>query len=139
MNSILPMLCWLLCGAICSKIARKKNRNYQTWFLLGMFFGLIALLILYFLKPLKIFKSNLKKASLSALDHFSILQEDNNYWYYLDQENKNAGPMSLKMLYNNYLKEIISNNTYVWNDTMDGWKKLQDISILKKILKKPTN
>ncbi|NGX62804.1 MAG: hypothetical protein KR126chlam6_00204 [Candidatus Anoxychlamydiales bacterium] len=139
MNSILPMICWLLCGAMCSRIARKKNRNAHTWFLLGMFFGLIALTIIYFLKPLKILKSTQKSTPLSVLDHFSILKEDNNYWYYLDKENKNIGPMSLNALYKNYLKEAISNTTYVWNDTMDSWKKLQDISSLTKLIKKPTN
>ncbi|NGX33738.1 MAG: hypothetical protein K1060chlam1_00079 [Candidatus Anoxychlamydiales bacterium] len=162
-NAILPVICWLFCAITSSKLAYKKNRDTQTWFILGLFFGIIALAIIYFLKPLKIIrniqkKSNQslanhfsilkplkiirniqKKSNQSLANHFSILKTDNNYWYYLDNEKNQIGPMSLKKLYDIYLKEKISNYTYVWNDSMDTWKKLIDISSLSKLLKNSTN
>lgn len=138
-NAILPVICWLFCAITSSKLAYKKNRDTQTWFILGLFFGIIALAIIYFLKPLKIIRNIQKKSNQSLANHFSILKTDNNYWYYLDNEKNQIGPMSLKKLYDIYLKEKISNYTYVWNDSMDTWKKLIDISSLSKLLKNSTN
>ncbi|HEU64550.1 MAG: hypothetical protein KR126chlam4_01153 [Candidatus Anoxychlamydiales bacterium] len=139
-NTVFPVICWLFCAINSSKLAYKKNRDTQTWFLLGLFFGIVALAIIYFLKPLKNLKKNTQRISTKPLiNHFTVLKNDNNYWYYLDKERKQIGPMSLEKLYDFYLKEKISNYTYVWNDTMDNWKKLTEISSLSKILKKSTS
>jgi len=139
-NAILPVICSLICAINSSKLAYKKNRDSQLWFMLGLLFGIIALIIIYFLKPLKSLKKNTQKISIKPLiEHLAVLNTDNNYWYYLDNTRKQVGPMSLKKLYDFYLKQKISNHTYVWNDTMNNWKKLKEISSLSKILKKTTN
>ena len=139
-NTVLPVICWLFCAISSSKLAYKKNRDAQLWFMLGLFFGIVALAIIYFLKPSKSLKKNTQRISAKPLiNHFAVLKTDNNYWYYLDITQKQVGPMSLEKLYDFYLKQKISNYTYVWNDTMDNWKKLKEISSLSKILKKATN
>jgi len=128
MNPILLSLCWVCFGIACSKIARKKNRSTSIWFFLGLFFGLIALVIVYFLKPLKIIT---KKTPSALIPVF----KDNNYWYYLDDERKQIGPMSLKGLFDNYLMGKISESTFVWNDTMENWEKLKEVSAFINILR----
>ncbi|NGX52381.1 MAG: hypothetical protein KR126chlam5_00678 [Candidatus Anoxychlamydiales bacterium] len=139
-NTVLPVICWLFCAINSSKLAYKKKRDAQLWFMLGLFFGIVALVIIYFLKPLKSFKKNTQRISTKHLtNHFAVLKTDNNYWYYLDNTKKQIGPMSLEKLYDFYLKQKISNYTYVWNDTMDNWKRLKEISSLSKILKKTTS
>jgi len=133
MNPMLLILCWACLGLACSKIARRKNRNSSIWFFLGLSFGIIALIIVYFLKPIKIIaKKNQNPLSQTSL---SPVFKDNNYWYYLDNERKQIGPMSLKRLFDNYLMGKISDTTFVWNDTMETWKKLKEVSAFLKILK----
>ncbi|NGX33486.1 MAG: hypothetical protein K1060chlam4_01555 [Candidatus Anoxychlamydiales bacterium] len=143
-NTVFPVICWLFCAINSSKLAYKRKRDTQLWFILGLLFGIVALAIIYFLKPLKSFKKNTQRISKRIstkplINHFAVLKTDNNYWYYLDNTKKQIGPMSLEKLYDFYLKQKISNYTYVWNDTMDNWKKLKEISSLSKILKKTTS
>ncbi len=134
-NIVLPIFGLLFCAINSSKIAYKKNRDTETWFWLGLYFGIIALIIIYFLKPLKIIKKT-KNISINSLNNkFAVLKADNNYWYYLDNEKKQIGPMSLSKLYDSYLKGIVSSYTYVWNDTMDNWKKLIDVPTLRNLKK----
>jgi GYF domain 2 len=128
MNPILPLFIGLFFAITCSKIARKKFKNPKTWFVLGFLFTLISLLIISFTNPQK------TNITLEKKIDTSILQKDDNYWYYLDKDNKSQGPMSLNALYEKYLKKIISNNTYIWNDTMKNWKKIIDVALLKELL-----
>ncbi|NGX28645.1 MAG: Cell division protein DivIB [Candidatus Anoxychlamydiales bacterium] len=138
-NPILLALCWICFGAGCSKIAVRKNRSPSNWFMLGMAFGLIALAIIYFLKPLK---SNQKKITVNPyldvknINDASIFQKDNNYWYYLDKAHKQVGPMSLRALFDNYIQGEISKASFVWNDTMKNWTKLYEVTHLSNLLKK---
>ena len=40
-------------GVFCAYLAEKKNRNPIPWFLLGLFFNVFALLIIFAMDPLK--------------------------------------------------------------------------------------
>ncbi len=125
----LLIVLWVCFGILSSKIARKKNRNIFYWFFLGLFFGLLGLIIIYFLKPLKDMNQNV----INQNQPLSLT--DNNYWYYLDIDKNQIGPVSIKLLFDNYLEGKISDNTFVWNDTMQNWMKLKEVPIFFNILK----
>lgn len=120
-------------GFLCSKIAKAKNRNQYYWFILGFFLCLIALVSIIFLKPIK--SSTSKNIIKQNPDQLSLINTDNNYWYYLDINKNQVGPMSLKKLFESYLEGIISDNTFVWNDTMTKWMKLKEVTIFSNIIK----
>lgn len=134
MRTILIVSIWVVFGAICFKMARKKIRNTTHWFFLGFFFGLLAVIVLYFLKPL----GSITQDILIQRDPFPFLKNDKNYWYYLDIQKKQIGPMSIKKIFDNYLEAKISENTFVWNDTMGDWIRLKETSIFSKFQKKIT-
>ena len=50
MGTIFFTVIW---GVVCGILAKKKNRNVAGWVVLGVFFGLIPLIVLAYLQPLK--------------------------------------------------------------------------------------
>lgn len=130
MQSLLIAICWFFFGLFCSKIAKNKNRNTYVWFILGILFGLLSLIIIYFLKPLRSTSINTILPTQGQI--LDIPENDNNYWYYLDHEKKQIGPLSINKIFNNYLEKVISEDTYVWNDTMSTWIKFKEVPIFKK-------
>jgi len=129
MNQYLMLFFSLFFGIVCSRIAIKKSRNKHVWFLNGILFGLIGFLIIFFIKPVKIIQKNISKIEI----------KDDNFWYFIDTEEKQIGPISLNKLFDNFQKGLISENTLVWNDTLIDWKKLKDIPIISNLLNKSTN
>jgi hypothetical protein len=128
MKFFIIVIGWIFFGIVCSKIASIKNRNARYWFILGLFFGLVGLIIIYFLNPLK--KKNIY--SPNVINQISVsksLPNDNNYWYYLDNNKNQIGPVSVKKIFDNYFEGKISDTTYVWNDTMKDWSLLKDLPI----------
>ena len=43
------------------------------------------------------------------------------FWYYLDADSKQEGPMSYDGLLRNYSEGLISQETHVWNENFDAW------------------
>lgn len=46
------LLTWCLLGAVVSFIAKEKNRNAGLWAVIGLLFGIFALLVIVVLPPL---------------------------------------------------------------------------------------
>lgn len=59
-GAIVLLLIWLGLAAICTNGARKRGRSAGLWGVLGLVFGLFALITLYLLPP--------KKTEVSAQD-----------------------------------------------------------------------
>ncbi|MBN2479699.1 MAG: DUF4339 domain-containing protein [Parachlamydiales bacterium] len=129
---ILLMISWICFGLFCSNIAKSKNRSRLTWFFLGVFFGLVALLIIIFLKPLPLLEDEIIIQQARPNEPIFDTTKDFNFWYYLDNDKTQVGPISFDALYRKYLSKIISESTYVWNDTMKNWQKIKEISIFSK-------
>ncbi len=117
-----------LFGLLCSGMAQRKNRNPIIWFFVGFSFGIFAVTLLLFLKPVRLETVQIVKKPL-------ISHKDDNFWYYIDLQKKQIGPMSLQALLNNYFKGLISESTYVWNDTMTNWQKLKTMSFFSNVIK----
>jgi len=50
---LIQILVWCLFGWACYSLAVKKNRNTALWAVLGVLFGIFALLVILFLPPVK--------------------------------------------------------------------------------------
>ena len=54
---------------------------------------------------------------------------DSTFWYYLNGEEKNIGPMSTTKLHSLYKSGTIGQLTYIWNQEFEEWKQLKDTKI----------
>lgn len=124
-------------GCLSAFFARRRGRNPVAWFLIGAFIGLIGLIILFFLpqlekKPAVSFSALApqKPAPLEiALEAPAISAIAD--WYFIDSDKKTIGPISQDLLEDKWKSGAINANTYVWNDQMSDWKKIQDMPSLK--------
>lgn len=133
MHVISPVLIltYSLIGLISAYVAKKKGRNPYLWFSLGVFFGVLALIVMYLISSKSSKKSLIQKPAIPA----PIL--DSKLWYYLNQDEQ-VGPISLNKL-SNLLKEgKINLNTYVWNEELDAWKFLNETKEYNLLIEKST-
>jgi len=129
-------------GVICAFIAQKRARNPLVWFLGGLFFSFLALIALFILPPVDSNKEN----NIEVVENLKEIQElesiedndeempserSNKLWYYLDENNKQSGPMTLQALINEWKDEKLKENTLVWNEEMSDWKPLKETSDFK--------
>lgn len=129
------LISWTLIGYLCYQIAQNRGRNPMIWFALGTILGLIAVIILYILPP---------KAATASAGILSEKQKQDNtppylpcedvatrppeaLWYYLDKENNQYGPISFNALKSAWNCDEIDPSTYVWNENMEEWKKLENL------------
>lgn len=49
---MIALIVWVACAIACGVIASNKGRNVAGWVVLGILFGIFAVLVLAFLKPL---------------------------------------------------------------------------------------
>ena len=131
-DSLWLMLLWITTGLIVANLANKKGRNPYLWFTIGTFLGILGLIILLFISPRNQQKNYFAKKKttirqpLSDIELFFYKNPSNKLWYYLDNEHKQTGPVSLQRLNNQWKNEIINSSTYVWNEDMDNWKKIKE-------------
>lgn len=128
-------------GSLCAYIASRRGRHVIGWFLIGLFFGLIGLVVLA-LMPKKT-PSNVaavalnSTASLPSAESTIAIESakedvtESASWYYIDNEKKTIGPLSLAKLKEHLTTGILKQESYVWNESMSDWKKVQDIDSLK--------
>lgn len=45
MGAIIVFAIWIGMAVGCAEVASKKNRSWTAWFVLGLFFGMFALLV----------------------------------------------------------------------------------------------
>ena len=157
MLMLLVILFWLILGALCSYVAKQRGRHPLLWFILGFSIGFIALLILFFLpskkesfllaKKSKVAAPSLKTAESSSNKSPYLVEENqklltppayHKLWYYLDDKNKQYGPMSFQALKRAWREKTINASTYVWNEDMNEWQPLKDLSSIMSHIRTPS-
>lgn len=114
-------------GAFSAYFAYKRGRNPYKWFFIGFFFGLLGLFAAVLFLP-----SSKKKipASIAVIKpQPRILGPSDKFWYYLDPQHKQVGPISYSALSDFLKKGSILPTTYVWNEDMDDWKILKELVV----------
>lgn len=114
-------------GAISAFLAKRQGKNPILWFFLGMFFGIFGLLFLFFSNSSSIQQSKRetkKQKDPNTIDITPKVEPEAKakFWYYLDSENAQKGPISYNGLVQAYKEGEISSLSFVWNETLDDWK-----------------
>lgn len=110
----------MVMGGAGAYLAKQRKKDPVLWFFIGAFFGLLGVLYLYFFA-----KPTQKKIVAPLVQHPPVRQvplAPQKYWYYLDQENQQFGPMSYDALNQAWKDGKVSVDTYVWNEDLENWK-----------------
>ncbi len=121
-------LMWIVFGAVSAYFAKIRGKNPYLWFFLGMLFGVFGLLYLFFTPKPKRGEQTESPTDGKTIDISPAYDPKFNeiFWYYLDPENKQYGPMSFEALYRLYRDANISKKTFVWNESLESWKPLDE-------------
>ena len=148
---ILGFVILLAISCFTANYAAKKGRNPFVWFITTLFLGLIAPLIVYFLPPLngesgedpKSLVSNPLIAPSAVPEKIPAPDESNSManrlWYYLDENHRQYGPVSLIALKEKWDTAGLNLNSYVWSEGMEKWEKVNDLPRLKEALHHPSS
>lgn len=118
----------VLFGLIATYFAIRKKKNPYLWFTIGFFFGMIGLFAIFLSPPqrkLKKKEEELPELAASPLPVFPGPLD--KFWYYLDPSHQQVGPMSHSAITKAFHEGLVSQTTYVWNEDMSDWKKLEEL------------
>jgi hypothetical protein len=124
---ILIYISWFLMGSASAYYAKKRGRNPYVWFGLGLLFGLFGLIFLFILPKRVEEKPAVVVEKIPDLFSPRASNEPVMFWYYLDDENKQQGPMSPTAFECAQADGRVKSFHYVWNTQMENWKKLEEI------------
>lgn len=127
-------LMWLVFGALSAYFAKIRGKNPYLWFFLGMLFGIFGLLFLIFAPRGKTVSATRQGASGQRQSQEEAQTIDvtppydpkynEKFWYYLDAQNNQFGPMSFDALYRLFKEGLVTKQTYVWNESFEEWQFL---------------
>jgi hypothetical protein len=130
-----------LVGCAGAYYAQKKGYNIYLWFAAGAIFGFLGLAGLYFYnqyyntekKPAKAVEPA-REASSGELAFHETLNPIFQDWFYIDQEEKQLGPFPFTRFRELWNENLIQKNTFVWCDSLDEWKIVENLPNLLKRL-----
>lgn len=142
MMMFLSIVLWILLGWVTSYFAQQRGRDPMVWFLVGMFLGILGLLLLFILPVVE--EPGSSSSSHDPEEGAMIMEEPAALpfppfrtdldWYYIDQNHQQFGPVSFDLLKKSWDAGSSTVKTYVWNEEMSDWKKIGDLPELQKSL-----
>jgi hypothetical protein len=142
--SFLVILCWLAIGGITSYFAQKRDRNPFLWFFIGVFLGVLGILILFLLPhkknprvaPAPVMASSAYSSPAAPEDFPTELSTQKKrlsanpkiHWYFIDKNKMSQGPLKLEEIKAAYNKGLITSDTLLWNEELEYWAQLKDFS-----------
>ncbi len=126
MNMWITILSSFMLACACGNYAKSKGKNPTYWFVAGALFGLFALLALFFVSRQR---SSVKRVKVPPATPFEprVPSQKEKFWYVLDEDKKQLGPMSFIALKGAWEKGSVKMATFVWNEEMEEWKPLQEV------------
>jgi len=116
-------------GAAAAYFAQKRSKNPYMWFAIGFFFGLFGFCLLFFLPKARKKKAKTRLAMTPQEKPLpAIVGPSNKFWYYLDPQHLQQGPMSYEAITAALRQGKISPATYVWHEEMTDWKQVQELT-----------
>jgi hypothetical protein len=126
-------------GVITAIVASYRGRNVIAWFFLGFLFGVMGLLLLFFLPDHSKKDDEEKKITVDvkiwpAIDTIDEYEETDEYeWFYLDSQHSQHGGIDTDGLRAVWQEGAIDETTYIWHDGMEQWKPICEVSFLKNL------
>lgn len=147
MNLIFTLFFLAIIGFCCSAIAKRQGRSPALWFFIGFLFGIFGFIILLLLPLFTKFTYNRQtnqriiaaKKTISTENVPCMPVEENpsikqTPWFYLDNTHTSIGPISFTELLNLWRSQVVSTKSYVWQETMSAWEKVQNLPYLRELL-----
>lgn len=138
MEVVIVIISWLLFGGAASYFAGQRGRDPFAWFFIGMLLGILGLLLLFLLPTVTSPEEAATKED--SVEKPKELQEGNmstfrlKEWYYLNDSREQKGPNPYSELKGMWNLKKITDQTYVWCEGMENWKKIAEIPELKEAL-----
>lgn len=129
-SNFLTLLLLSTCiGTLSAYLAVKQRKNPYFWFFIGIFFGLLGVIAIFFAPPQK----RKKQPANPWITESFIAGPSNKFWYYLDVSHKQVGPMSLAALSKAWKAGTVLSNTFVWHEDLTDWKPLEECIQTRKV------
>ncbi len=137
-------LVWVGFGVLNAWYAAQKGRDPMIWFFIGILLGIIGLIVLFFLP--KVNKSLENENPEPDPDEPmvelvpappKVLYPEQKEWYYLDRQNRQAGPVGIGVLRQEWNKGELDVDTYVWCEGLEKWFKVKELNELESSLTVP--
>lgn len=128
MTYFLIFVFWLFSGMLSAHFAKQRGRNPKLWFCLGVVLGLLGVFLAFF-APKKA-EPPIEQPIVAP----PISKEFDIPWFYLDTKTSPIGPIFFLQLNALWQEKTLTENSYVWNQQMEGWKKIATVPELHKEL-----
>ena len=132
--NVLTLTMWLVFGTVTAYLAQRRGKNPYLWFFIGMMLGILGLFALFFMPKLR--KKAAQKDPTPTVDVAPEPVQE-KFWYYLDPDDNQFGPMSFDLLKKTYQEGSISAETYVWNEDLEDWKPFKEFLNQEALTTKP--
>ena len=111
----------------------------RKWFFLGLLFGIFAFALLRLLPSKRQMQLAAETAQAQPAENQNTETNpplltttlEKRDWFYLDQDDKQQGPIDLDQLKAHKKEGVINEETLMWSEGMLDWKKLEKLSYLK--------
>ncbi len=123
--SPLMLITPIVIGSIAAYLAHKRDRNPYIWFTVGFLFGIFGIFAFFFATQKKVITPIPKE----RVPVFTIQGPKDKFWYYLDREQKQQGPISHAALASAWKQGNINEATLVWHEELTDWKPLKETLI----------
>lgn len=138
MEILLTVILWILMGGATSYFANQRGRDPFAWFLIGMLLGLLGLLLLFLLPAIENTEDEKEdEFEVEGLTELIPPSPTECYrfkdWFYLEDGNQ-LGPLSFQAFRKVWLQGKVSDETFVWSEGMENWRKVQDLPGFKEVL-----
>lgn len=138
MEILLTVALWILMGTATSYFAHQRGRDPFAWFLIGMLLGILGFLLLFLLPRAEPPKEDpeFELEELVGEIPKPVPQESYRFkdWFYLDDKQKQFGPLNFQHLRKIWEQGKLSDSTFVWSEGMQDWRKIQDLPGFKENL-----
>lgn len=134
MQIVLSIILWILFGCATAYFAQQRGRDPTIWFFIGMFLGLIGLLLLFILPSYSekesILEIQVTPNSVTTVPEETDLKNDNTQeWYYLDPQRTQIGPVTFNALKEKWEQGNVTKGTLLWCEGMKNWTTAGELGL----------
>lgn len=142
MRMLISLFLLTFFGLFTAYIAKKRGRDPVAWFMIGMFLGIFAPLLVMILPPINLSKeealTGTEENEDMRLDSFEFhsFPSFQKEWYYIDQQGNQVGPYSFQHLKAFWEEGALNKRMFVWAEGMEQWQRIAEFSQLEIALDK---
>lgn len=118
----LMLLSSFIVACFSAYFAYKKGKNPYLWFFIGLLFGVFGIFAFFFASNKKPIPKVQKQEPI-----FVIQGPKDKFWYYLDADQKQQGPISHAALTTAWKQGKVSHSTYIWHEELSEWQELKNL------------